>query len=634
MQVADSRINSSTLKECIEYIDGCLEVCLDIETSGLNINSYVLMIQVGDSKNQFVIDLKSMDRQTKDSFMSMLGNILSQKVVIGHNLKFDLKFLKHYFNWELPEIYDTCLAEKLLNCGLTVPKGYNGLEDTVMRYSKIALDKTISEQFLTIGSKPFTTTQILYGAMDIMYLQEIRDKQRDKIKSLGIENVVKLEFDLVKVLIDIELTGILFDVKLWNNNIVDNIKKLGVCLDELNKIILTDPRFKMFVNTEYQLSLFYPPTIVDINWSSPPQVKEVLEIIDPYLESTDSKKISKYIEKEPIIKALIEFRKIKKELTTYGQNFLDILGKDGKIRTTYSQILNTGRMSSGDKDADLPNLQNIPRKDKFRNAFIARPGYKIAAIDFTGQEVAIATSFSKEPTWIKALEESKDIHSMVAEMMFKEKWKELAEDNCAYYNSVINKEGQLGPYVKCECKKHKPLRFVAKTINFGAIYGMEAHKLYEQVTAELPDMGYTMLQARSDMAAFHDNFKYISRMIDKFGNYAQKNGHIFTKEPYKRYRFFSFPNNSDTRREAGNMPIQATGANMIKLAMIRVYDYLKNSEFDCKMVHTVHDELVFEVKEEDLECLEDIKNIMESTGREFIDVPISCSIDIDNFWKK
>lgn len=627
LDLFESDIKESSLSEVLEYISGVEEVSLDIETTGLNPeHNTILMVQVGDENNQFVIDIRNLSKDTRDSFMATLGDILSKKIVLGHNLKFDLKFLKAYHDWELQDIYDTYLAERVLHCGKLTEKEFYGLGNVCYRYTKNKLDKEVRGKFVSLEGKPFKRHHIVYGAMDIKYLQKIKRKQMQKISRLKLENIVKLENQLVKVLISMELSGILLDTDKWLKNVEDNTGLLKQTRKILESIILEDKRFDKFIIKQPQLSLFeqFKPVLVGINWDSPDQVLEVLQCISTSIESTDQKKLGSY-NGEPLIDNLVHYRQINKELTTYGENFLNSLSKDGRIRTIYNQIMNTGRLSSGDKKQNLPNLQNIPKKDVYRNSFIAKPGYKIAALDFSGQEVVIAADISKEDVWVEAIKEGKDVHSMVAEMMFKELWKETAEDNCEYYKSQQ----------KCDCKKHKPLRFIAKTINFGSIYGMQANKLYEQVTAEVPEMGYTQEQARKDLQLYHKTLTKISKMVDNFGNFAQQNGYIRTKDPFRRYRFFDKPELDDTRREAGNFPIQATGANMVKLAMINVYNFLKNNEdFDCKLIHQVHDELIFEVKEEHLEQIGDLLRIMQETAAKFVDLPMTCSVEIDNFWKK
>jgi hypothetical protein len=192
-----------------------------------------------------------------------------------------------------------------------------------------------------------------------------------------------------------------------------------------------------------------------ISWTSGKQALAVLQIIYPKLKSVSKEALSDC--DHPIIEAYHEFLNTTKLKTTYGEKFIeDHVDSDGRVRTNFNQVLNTGRVSSS-----KPNIQNIPAKEsvgnRYRNAFIADEGWKFVDSDYKSQEAVLVASFSGDKVWMNAIRNEWDLHSVCAEVVFQDKWKDAADPDCAYYKN----------HDKCKCKKHKTLRTLVKTINFG-----------------------------------------------------------------------------------------------------------------------------------------------------------------------
>ena len=185
-----------------------------------------------------------------------------------------------------------------------------------------------------------------------------------------------------------------------------------------------------FIKRSFQTDMFIPPEEIrkiNIKWSSPTQVLQVFKEYGLDIEKVNAFELSKHKNRVFVTKYL-KYKEQQKVVSTYGKSFLKYVMKDGKVRTSFWQILNTGRVSSGNKEDRKPNMQNIPADNKFRNCFKARDGYSLVSVDYSGQELGIIASGSKDPVWMKAREEEADLHSICADMVFKEKWREADAD--------------------------------------------------------------------------------------------------------------------------------------------------------------------------------------------------------------
>lgn len=207
--------------------------------------------------------------------------------------------------------------------------------------------------------------------------------------------------------------------------------------------------------------LLVPANSSKISWTSGKQALGVFSILYPKLKSVSKEALSDC--DHPIIEAYHDFLNTTKLKTTYGEKFIEEhVDSDGRVRTSFNQVLNTGRVSSS-----KPNIQNIPAKEsvgnRYRNAFIADEGWKFVDSDYKSQEAVLVASFSGDKVWLEAITKEQDLHSVCAEVVFQDKWKDAADSDCAYYKIV---DGHM-LRDKCKCKKHKTLRTLVKTINFG-----------------------------------------------------------------------------------------------------------------------------------------------------------------------
>lgn len=423
----------SSVEECISYFSSKDSIQVDTETKGKDSHSKpILSLQLGDSENQWVIDVRTTN-------ILLFKDLLESKEVVLHNSKFDYKFLKHS-GIILNKIYDTMLAECIIYCGYD-KWGY-GLAALTKRYLNIELDKTTRGEFFKIEQgKPFTDKQIEYAALDVAYLHKIQAMQMEKINKYDLNYCLALECEVVKALADIEYNGMYLNAEKWLINTEDYVSAVKDLEIQMDEVLLEEPKVTKHLPLNTQMTLFgEKERELMINYSSPIQIKFICNLLGYDVDTTNDRELEKLVNKHEFFRLIQEYRKANKVVTTYGKSFLDSINSTtGRVHTSFWQVLNTGRVSSGSKDDNAPNLQNIPASNTFRNCFEARQGFLWVSSDYSGQELAIMAEGSQEEKFIDVLNRGEDLHCFAGSLMFK----------------------------KTITKADKELRNKAKTINFG-----------------------------------------------------------------------------------------------------------------------------------------------------------------------
>ena len=610
-QQIDPLFECVSMDEAVNYLSNQSVIGVDTETEGKDfLSKKVVMFQIGTKDVQYVIDTRY---QGIEPLIPILEN--NDIVKIFHNIKFDYKFLKRWWNVDIKNPYDTMLAECVLNCGRS-KVGYS-LNVLTQRYLGKELNKEVRNKFIGLDGKPFSTEQILYGAEDVEHLIDIREQQLVKIKDLELEEVLDLENNASLAFADIEFNGLCFNQEEWlaiaDNSEVE-VATMEIILDEMVYAL----NLNRFVKTSFQTDMFIANDDIrkiDIKWSSPTQVLKVFKEYGLDIEKVNAFELSKHKNRAFVTKYL-KYKEQQKVVSTYGKSFLKYVMKDGKVRTSFWQILNTGRVSSGNKEDRKPNMQNIPADNKFRNCFTARDGYKLVSVDYSGQELGIIASGSKDPVWMKARIEEADLHSICADMVFKEKWREADAD------------------------EKKKLRTMIKTINFGLAYGMSKFKLADTLQISVDD-------AESLIKQYFTEFPKIGGFLSALGSYGKYHGFIRTFKPFRRIRWFEnwrngmspkrdFKELGSIERMSKNTPIQGTGADMIKLAMIMIRDKIKTLDYPAYLVTQVHDEIGVEVPDDKAEEWAEIQSeLMRQAGARIIpDFPMGVDYTINKKWCK
>ncbi|MDQ0476539.1 DNA polymerase I [Chryseobacterium sp. MDT2-18] len=508
---------------------------------------------------------------------------------IGHNIKFDYKVLKRYGIAVEGLLFDTMIAHYLLS-----PDGRHVLEylsEMYLNYKPISIESLIGKK----GKNQVTfrsltiEEQTKYAAEDADISWRLHGVFAPQLQKENLEDLFfKVEMPLMKVLAKMELEGIALDKKWLAQESID----LENDLRNLEKTI-------------FELSG------EEFNMNSPKQLGEVLfekMQLDPKAKKTKSGQyatsediLQKLSSKHEIIKHILEYRTYQKLKSTYVDALpLQIDKTDHRVHTNFSQTTAaTGRLASVN-----PNLQNIPirtlRGQQIRGAFVANPGNKIIAADYSQIELRLIAAISEEENMIKAFQNGEDIHASTASKLFGVPLEEVT----------------------------KTQRSQAKTVNFGILYGQGAFGLAEQT-------GLSRKEAKEMIESYFETYpklkKYMADQVVK----AQQMGYVETilhrKRHLKDINSANFVVKAHAERNAVNAPIQGSAADVIKLAMIKIDQKLTEKNLKTKMLLQVHDELVFEAPEEELETVTAlIKKEMESAYE--TTVPLLVEVGVGDNW--
>lgn len=606
------KFNTSSVEDCIKFLEGYGELAVDTETEGFDPHySNLICIQLGAGGRQYIIDMKFCSIQS-------FKPLLESKILLLQNAKFDLRFF-YKQNIYPKKVYDTFLAECILTTGMDDRE--LGLKALALKYCNIVLDKEIRG---IIHREGLSTRVIEYCASDIRYLFNIKRQQIERIKELNLENVLNLENEAVKVFARMEFDGILVDQEKWLEIAEETSSNVKTIEDQLDILVLSEPKLKRFKPECIQGNLFgFEERELKINWGSPKQKLEIIRELGINTTSVDERNLQKNKKKHPLILKLIEYSKQLKLSTSFGYEFLKFVNKKtGRIHPNIFQILQTGRISVSE-----PNLNQIPSKGelgkKMRSCFIAKPGYKIVGGDYSGMELRIMAEFSKNPLWVNAFKEDKDLHSVLCSATF-------GIDISEVKNS-------------CPFKPDITYRDIQKTINFGLAYGMSKFKLADT-------MEISIEQADEIIKKFFSVVPEVNKFLNILGETGKKKGRIKTPQPYGRIRWFSQWENAiknqgtsdsfkilgEIERASKNTPIQGCNGDIVKLALINVQNYINDNNLPIKIILSVYDEI-------QTECREDIaeqwkikldKIMIESAQTVLKEVPIRVDCKISNYWNK
>jgi DNA polymerase I-like protein with 3'-5' exonuclease and polymerase domains len=603
---------------------------IDVETNIDDnfVTHHIRTIQVGDRNEQYIIDLlpfakaagltipESQGHYKPNScyqpIVDALRPVLESKshLKIGHNLQFDYEKLKWNLGLRMWNLYDTLLAEKVIYAGKVNfnVSGFWALDDCVARYAGLLISKAEQKSFNFTDD--LTESQIIYCALDCRVPFAVKAGQYDKLVKGNLLRALQIENDAIPAFGDMFLNGMKLDTEKWMklvNGIKQQHERHVAKLDEFfipivghksipeydlveleqiwkdtkDKEERAEARKKFMAcrkaMKDAKENFEWYEGNAAINYGSNPQLLAALRKMgfdakgmpdtnDRTLKNKaehpkwDLKKVLKEdpeLTKVGVIDTLRLYRETKKILTTYGENFLTkyINPHTGRIHSRILQLgAETGRTSSRE-----PNLQNIPRGSEWRACFVCDDGYKVATLDYNGCELRILAEYSREPVFLNAFLNNWDVHSVGAEIVFGDEWKNAAEEGCEYY---INKQ-------KCSCKRHKELRDIAKTINFGIAYGMEAQKLADSI-------GMTSAQAKEylergdvDLRKLDKKFTFeyhaaahiLKRYRDSFPvliNYLKDSGKSATERfeartLAQRRRFFHKPTWEEAKQKAKAM---------------------------------------------------------------------------------
>lgn len=598
-----SDLNSLSL-----WLSGRRVVGLDIETTGLDPEQdRIVTVCVGNATDQWVIDARHTD-------IEHLHDMLYGRTCVGHGIKFDLRFLRHY-GVDLRHVWDTLICEKILFNGF-FNYGF-GLDDLSKRYLNVDLSKQDRKSFIHFGSKPLSAKQILYAAEDVRVLLGIQSVQKHRLAQAALTRAFELEMGILPFVADMEANGVAVDTDLWKQRSLTRMQQMAQLEIEMDAMLIAD--FNMPSNE--QKDIFTPEVrlLPQINYNSPPKVKRLLGLYGVHLESTDDKHLQAVRNPPPFLVKLQEHRELSKEISTYGAAFLDnIKPVTGRIHTNFDPMKETYRFSSSE-----PNMQNIPKSNDYRHRFIAQPGWMIVSNDFSQQELRIMGALSQEPMITDAVHAGIDVHCHIASEVFGRKI----------------------------TKQDKAERDVMKTINFGKPYGMNEYSLSDR-------MGIPLQQAKEIFALYARKLPKLESWLSLQAETAVRQGYVsLPVHGGRRYfpelaKIASLGNDKDgvaqtrsilgrVRRKGMNFPIQGLGAVMLKHSILEVgrllETYNKNEgDIVARFWLQVHDELNLEVRQEHAEQVNHlVRQAMIRVGAIYIpDLPMDVDSTITSYWTK
>lgn len=582
----------------------------DTETQGFDPHTKdCLTIQLGNQKDQFVFDLTT--TKTKERLKEFFND--DDRLFLFHNAKFDLQFLRKLGLFP-KRIYDTFLVECILTSGLDNRK--LGLADLTKKYLDVELDKSIRGDIHRWG---LTDAVIEYAANDVKYLEPIRDKQLAQIEELGLQNVVDLENEVVKVFAHMEYNGVRVNAKDWKELTKEIDSYVADYQVDLDTFVRKEPKLSKYVPEYVQGDLFgHVARDITINWGSPKQKLEILNTLGLKITSVAEKDLMDNRHRHPIVPKLLDYSKKYKLKSSFGENFLSLINsKTKRIHPTYWQILKTGRISVKD-----PNVNTIPSKGelgkKIRSYFIPADGCKIVGGDYSGMELRIIAEISQDPLWLKVFREGGDLHSVLCAETFD-----------------IPIEDVRNPFPP---KPEMTYRDVQKTINFGLAYGMSEFKLAATIQISVEE-------ARKVIDKFFAKVPAVENALNGLGLLAVRHGRIRTMQPYGRIRFFTeqlekaqhnFKYYGEVERAAKNAPIQGTNGDIIKLALVKVQEEIDTYNWPVKILLSVYDEIQTECR---VDCAEEweliLNELMVEAAKSVIKtVPVVVDSKVAEFWEK
>lgn len=567
-------------------------VCFDTETTSLNeMEAELVGMSFSYKKGLAYYIPLSENRDECLATLEIFKPFFEKEEVlkIAHNLKFDYKILNLYGVEIKGNLFDTMIAHYLLN-----PDGRHGMDylsEIYLNYKPVSIETIIGKKGKNQGSfrDADLKTQTDYAAEDADVTFQLYEIFAPQLKKENLEDLFyKVEMPLMEVLAKMELAGISLDenwLKQESTDLENDLKQLEAKIFELSG--------------------------EEFNMNSPRQLGEILfdkMQLDPKAKKTKTGQyqtsedvLQKLASKHEIIPHILEYRTYQKLKSTYVDALPSQIDKDdNRVHTNFSQTTAaTGRLASVN-----PNLQNIPirtlRGQQIRGAFVADPGQKLISADYSQIELRLIAEIAGEENMIEAFKKGEDIHASTASKLFNVPLEEVS----------------------------KMQRSQAKTVNFGIIYGQGAFGLAEQT-------GLSRTEAKQMIEEYYKTYPKLKEWMAKQVDKARELGYVETilkrKRHLKDINSGNFVVKGHAERNAVNAPIQGSAADIIKIAMINIQKKLEEENLETKMLLQVHDELVFESPENEVETASKlIKTEMESAID--TEVPLLVEVGVGKNW--
>jgi len=508
---------------------------------------------------------------------------------VAHNAKYDITVLAQHGLETRGPLFDTMIASWLIN-----PSGSHGLKN--LAWTRLGVEMTEITDLIGSGKKQITMAQVPveqvapYACADVDMTARLVDDLTQELKERGLWSLfTEVEMPLVPVLTDMERVGIRLDVAVLHQM----SERLDERLRRIEREIQDIVGYPFNVNSTQQLS-----DALFIKLGLP---TEGLKKTKSGHYSTAASVLEGLRGQHPVVDLILEQRQLTKLKNTYVDALPQLVNpRTGRIHTSFNQTgAVTGRISSSN-----PNLQNIPIRTELgrevRRAFVADEGWKLVAADYSQVELRVMAHIAQDPGLLEAFRRGEDIHAATAAAVLDIPITEVTKEQ----------------------------RRLAKGVNFGLSYGQSAYGLARQT-------GMSQQEAAKFINTYFEKYPGVREYIQRTKRQAAEQGYVETLLGRRRY----FPNLARMRgpernraeREAINMPIQGTAADIIKIAMIRLHQALRQRGLRARMLLQVHDELVLEAPDDEVETV--VPLVREVMGNAFeLSVPLKVDVEVGQNW--
>lgn len=578
----------------VKYLKTQKEFCFDTETTGVNaFEDYMVGMSFSWKKNEgYYVPVPSKDLNAAIDLLAEFKEVFEdEKIVkIGQNIKFDVMVMKKYKVEVRGPLFDTMLAHYLIEPDMRHNMDY--LAETYLNYSPISIEELIGKKGVRQKNmRDIPVDQVAeYAVEDADITFQLKDVFKPMLVDAKVQKLfTEVETPLIQVLADVESNGINLDVP---------------ALEDFSKLLEQDIRIvekKIFETAGEEFNIASPKQLGDILFDKL-KIDVQAKKTKTGQYATGEEILAKLASEHEIAKDILDYRELQKLKSTYVDALPQLISKkDGRIHTCFNQaVAATGRLSSTN-----PNLQNIPIKTargrEIRKAFV--PGDKdhlILSADYSQIELRIMAAFSKEKNMIEAFREGRDIHTTTASKVYNIPLEEVSSE----------------------------MRSKAKMVNFGIIYGISAFGLSQR-------LNIPRKEAAEIIESYFKEFPAIKNYMDEVVNQARENEFVETILGRRRYLRDINSRNITMRgfaeRNAINAPIQGSAADMIKIAMINIHNWMKKEKLKSKMILQVHDELVFDVHKSEIDLLKtNVEKFMKSAIE--MEVPMEVGIGVGENW--
>ena len=568
------------------------EICFDTETTSIDaLDSEIVALALSWEKGSGYLVHFTGNKKKTMAMLEIIRPLFERTDIlkIGQNCKFDIQVLENYSVRVKGPLFDTMIAHYLLEPDMR--HNMNLLSEIYLSYTPVHIESLIGEKGIYQKNMKSVSPEQLkeYAVEDADVTLQLKEIFEPRIRKEGLyELAAEIEMPLIRVLASMERNGVILDE--------EELKRITV--DLRDDIIALEKEIYSLAGTEF-------------NISSPKQLGDILFMrlkLDDKARLTKTKQfitneeiLQRLAHKHPIVDKVLEYRGLKKLLSTYVEALpLLINKKTGRIHTSFNQaVASTGRLSSNN-----PNLQNIPVRDErgreIRKAFVPAKGCIFFSADYSQIELRLMAHLSGDKSMIADFMSGNDIHASTAAKIFGVDIKDVTRE----------------------------MRGRAKTANFGIIYGISSFGLSERLTIGRKE-------AKDLIDGYFASYPGIRTYMDESIQKARDKGYVTTMFGRRRYLRDIHSRNQVVRgnaeRNAINAPIQGSAADIIKIAMVRIHEKLQQKAYKSKMILQVHDELIFEVPHSELDRLREMV-IYEMSNAANLAVPLKVDWGTGRNW--